>query len=107
MVVGRIPFKRCLEYAADVLSASRVYNPKDYDFMVAYDYFKEHSKTYLMHPASKEFILWVIKNAYELGFKNTKKNVTKVKFKEICEKYPNTIIVPLSNVGYENFAIKD
>ena len=47
MVVGRIPFKRCLEYAADVLSASRVYNPKDYDFMVAYNYFKEHSKTHL------------------------------------------------------------
>ena len=61
IVVNKIPFRHALEYVADVLSASKVYNPKDFNFMVAHDYFKEHSKTYLMHPATKEFILWCTK----------------------------------------------
>ena len=30
MVVNRIPYKHSLEYVADVLSASKVYNPKDF-----------------------------------------------------------------------------
>ena len=106
MVVNRIPYKHSLEYVADVLSASKVYNPKDFTFMVAYDYFAEHSKTYLMHPATKEFILWCIKEISDNGFKAVKKKITKAKYIEIANKYPNTIILPISNVGLENFEIK-
>ena len=106
IVVNRIPYRNSLEYVADVLSASKVYNPEDFTFMVAYNYFKEHSKTYLMHPATKEFILWCIKEVNDNGFKAVKKNITKNKYNEIALKYPNTIIVPISNVGLENFEIK-
>ena len=106
IVVNAIPFKHALEYVADVLSASKVYNPKDFTFMVAYDYFKEHSKTYLMHPATKEFILWCIKEINDFGFKAVKKKITKAKYFEIASKYPNTIIVPISHDLLENFEIK-
>ncbi len=106
VIVNRIPFKHSLEYVADVLSASKVYNPKDFTYMVAYNYFKEHSKTYLMHPATKEFILWCIKEINDFGFKAVKKKVTKTKYFEIAAKYPNTIIVPITNIGMENFEIK-
>ena len=107
MVVNRIPYKHSLEYVADVLSASKVYNPKDFTYMVAYEYFKEHSKTYLMHPASKEFVLWCIKEINDTGFKGVKKKITKAKYAEIASKYPNTIIVPITNIGLENFEIKE
>ena len=107
MVVNRIPYKHSLEYVADVLSASKVYNPKDFTYMVAYEYFKEHSKTYLMHPASKEFVLWCIKEINDKGFKGVKKKITKSKYNEIASKYPNTIIVPITNIGLENFEIKE
>ena len=107
MVVAKIPYKRCLEYVSDVLSASKVYNPKEFNFMVAYKYFEEHSKTYLMHPLSKEFILHIIKLVHEKGFKNAKKKVTRKIYEELSLKYPNTIIIPLSNIGFEHFEIKN
>ena len=107
MIVNRIPYKRNLEYVADILSASRVYNPKDYGLMVAYNYFYNHSKYYLMHPASKEFILWCVKEAYDNGFKAVKKKISKVKYEEISQKYPNTIMIPIAKIGLENFDIKE
>lgn len=106
IVVNPIPFRHALEYVADILSASKVYNPKDFTLMVAHDYFKEHSKTYLMHPATKEFILWCIKESYDFGFKAVKKKITKIKYEEIKSKYPPTIIVPITNIGMEHFEIK-
>ena len=106
IVVNKIPFRHALEYVADVLSASKVYNPKDFNFMVAHDYFKEHSKTYLMHPATKEFILLCIKEAHDNGFKAVKKKISKAKYIEISNKYTPTIIVPITNIGMENFEIK-
>jgi hypothetical protein len=106
IVVNKIPFRHALEYVADVLSASKVYNPKDFNFMVAHDYFKEHSKTYLMHPATKEFILWCIKEAHDNGFKAVKKKISKAKYIEISNKYTPTIIVRITNIGMENFEIK-
>lgn len=106
IVVNKIPFKHALEYVADVLSASKVYNPKDFNLMVAHNYFRDHSQTYLMHPATKEFILWCIKEAYDSGFKAVKKKFTKIKYEEIGRKYPNTIIVPIRNIGMEYFEMK-
>ena len=106
IVVNKIPFRHALEYVADVLSASKVYNPKDFNFMVALDYFKEHSKTNLMHPATKEFFLWCIKEAHDNGFKAVKKKISKAKYIEISNKYTPTIIVPITNIGMENFEIK-
>lgn len=105
-IINRIPYKRSLEYVADVLSASRVYNPINYTPMVAYNYFADHSKFYLMHPATKEFILWCIKEANDYGFKSVKKKYTKVKYEEIKNKYPNTIIFPIESSLLKNFDMK-
>jgi hypothetical protein len=58
-----------------------------------------------MHPATKEFILWCIKEINDKGFKAVKKKITKAKYLEIASKYPNTIIVPISNELLENFEI--
>jgi L-ribulose-5-phosphate 4-epimerase len=71
----------------------------------AYEYFEEHSKTYLMHPATKEFILWCIKEANDNGFKVMKRKYTSIKYDEIKAKYPNTIIIPIEQKLLENFNI--
>ena len=34
------------------------------------------------------------------------KKITKAKYEQIRSKYPKTIIVPITNIGMENFAIK-
>ena len=59
-----------------------------------------------MHPATKEFILWCIKEAHDNGFKAVKKKISKAKYIEISNKYTPTIIVPITNIGMENFEIK-
>ena len=106
IVVNRIPYRNNLEYAADVLSASKVYNPKEFTLNKAYDYFKDHSSTYLMHPASKEFVLWCIKELADNGQKRIKKSVSKKKYLEISSKYPNTIIFPIYCIDFRHFEIK-
>ena len=105
IIVNRIPYKRSLEYVADVLSASRVYNPKNFTPNVAYEYFYNHSRFYMMHPATKEFILWCIKEANDNGFKVMKRKHTLAKYDEIKSKYPNTIIIPIEQKLLDNFNI--
>ena len=106
IVINRIPFQRSLEYVADVLSASKVYNPQGFTLMKAYEYFKDHSSTYLMHPASKEFVLWCIKQLNDHGKKGCKKSITKKVYQEIASKYPNTIIFPIYCIDFKHFEIK-
>lgn len=105
IVVREIPFKHAVEYVCDIMSASRVYNPKEFSYMKVYNYFNEHSKRYLMHPQTKEFILWVVDSIDKNGFKETKKNL-KPKYQELHEKYGSvTILLPFSEINMKPFEI--
>lgn len=97
-IIREIPFKRAVEYACDIMSASRVYHPEEFSFMTVYNYFKRHSERYLMHPQTKEFILWIVKSVNDVGFKETKKQL-KQKYEELHQKYGNrvTILIPFDN----------
>ena len=59
-----------------------------------------------MHPASKEFVLWCIKELADNGQKRIKKSVSKKKYLEISSKYPNTIIFPIYCIDFRHFEIK-
>ena len=96
IVIARIPYKYSLEYVADILAANRVYNKKEFNYRMVSKYFYEHSKTYFMHPATREFILWCVNELDLKGYKGVKKKITKEKYIEICKKYPNSIIAPLT-----------
>ena len=100
IIVREIPYKHAVEYACDIMSASRVYKPKEFSYRTVYKYFEEHSKRYLMHPQSKEFILWIVESIECNGFKATKR-MLKSKYKELHDKYGKlTIIVPFDEFNF-------
>lgn len=106
IVIMRIPYRHNVEYVADIMAASKVYHPKDFNFMVVYNYFLKHSEHYLMHPASKEFILWCVKKANDDGLKTLKKKILKAKYAEIAAKYPPSIFLPLHDLNFSLLEIK-
>ena len=101
MVINRIPYKHSVEYVCDIIAASRVYHPKDFKVQVVYDYFTNHMQRYVMHPATKEFIVWCVTEVMNKGFKAVKKKVTKAKYLEIAAKYPNTIMININHIFEE------
>lgn len=100
IIVARIPYKRSLEYIADICSASKVYHKKDFTFDVVYDYFYNHQKDYLMHPATKEFILTCVKIIKDEGFKGINKRRTKKLYEELKVKYPNVILLDIHDLNF-------
>lgn len=99
MVINRIPYKNSVEYVCDIMAASRVYHPKNFKMQVVYDYFTRNMNRYLMHPATKEFIVKCLTLAMESGFKKLKKKHTRVLYQKVSSKYPNTILIPIGEIN--------
>jgi len=95
VVLIMMPYKYILEYVADIISASKVYNKKTFTRNFPYEYFYSHSMYSPMHKGTREFILRVLSIYSESGFKRLKKRNTKKIYKEIKEKYPLTEIHPI------------
>lgn len=106
VIVREIPYRHAVEYACDIMSASHVYRPDIFSYKTVYDYFRRHSDWYLMHPQSKEFVLWIVKSIDEVGFKVTKKQL-KSKYQELHEKYGSkfTIIIPFNENSFKGLEI--
>jgi len=96
MVIKTMPYKYALEYIADVLSASKTYNPKKFTRSSGYDYVKSKIDRYYMTKATKEFILWCLLTYKNEGFKGLKKKITKAKYLEISKKYPEVEIYKIN-----------
>ncbi len=88
ILAKRMPYKYALEYVADVLSASYTYNPKSFSGLSTYNYFNSRKDHYFMNNATKEFILWCLKQYSISGFKNLKRKDTKAKYDELSAIYP-------------------
>ena len=101
IVIARINYKHSVEYVCDILAASKVYLKKDYTPKSAYEYFSEHSKTYLMHPANKEFVIWCTDEISKYGFKKMKKRYLIDNYNRIINKYPVSILIPFDNFSLD------
>lgn len=88
ILAKRMPYKYALEYVADVLSASYTYNPKSFSGLSTYNYFDSRKDHYFMNNATKEFILWCLKQYSISGFNNLKRKDTKAKYDELSAIYP-------------------
>lgn len=95
VVLIMMPYKYILEYVADIISASKVYNKKIYTRAFPYDYFYSHSMYSPMHKGTREFILKILSIYKESGFKKLKKGNTKKIYKEIKDSHPLTEIHPI------------
>jgi hypothetical protein len=98
LVIKTMPYKYALEYIADVLSASKTYDPKGFTSASGYDYVSKKIDRYYMTKATKEFILWCLLQYKNYGFKGLKKKDTYKKYQEITAKYPNVEIYKI-NLG--------
>jgi len=96
LVIKTMPYKYALEYVADVLSASKTYNPKGFTRGSGYEYVSSKLNYYFMTKATKEFILWCLKTYEDYDFKGLKPKVTKKKYKAICALYPNTEVYKIN-----------
>ena len=89
VIAKTMPYKYATEYVCDMLSASYVYNPKDFKPDTTLRYFLKHSPRYYMTEATKEYITWCLSRYAESGFKNLKKKDTKAKYLEIISHHPD------------------
>ena len=75
LLIKPMPFKYNLEYCLDMISASMTYHKKDYKRDFVLNFFIEREGTYLMHPASKEFVIYCLTEYAKNDFKNIKANI--------------------------------
>ena len=99
VILKIMPYKYNLEYVIDVISASKTYNGKKFNNNMPYEYFNSKNKKYLMHPASKEFVLVCLKKFSEDGFKHLKKKDTKKLYEDIKKRYSLTYKVPFYSIN--------
>lgn len=92
IIVRNMPYKYCLEYVADVLSASKTYTKEEFNPSSAYNYFNKMKNHYYFTLGTEEFLTECFKRYSESLFKHLKKKDTKPLYREIMSKYPDTRI---------------
>lgn len=89
IILAPIPYKFILEMCCDMISASEVYNKKNYDRSMPLAYFLKNEKKSMMHQASKDFVIQVLTRYKDTGFKNIKKKETKKIYLETIKNHPS------------------
>lgn len=97
LVLKKMPLKYAIEYALDMISASSTYEGKNFKREDVLNFFLERKDHYLMHEATKEFVIYVLNEYKENGFKNIKKRKLKKIYLDISSKYSNTEFLPIDH----------
>jgi len=93
LVVKTMPYKWAVEFVCDCLSASKVYNGKNYRPDSALSFFDSRSVRYYMTAATKEFLRWCLVQFAESGWEHLKKKETKSVYAEIVSRHPDVEII--------------
>lgn len=88
IILSPMPYKFALEMCCDMISASKVYNGKNYDRSMPLAYFEKNRNRSMMHSATKDFIQQVLTRYKDSGFRKIKKKDTKKIYMDITMKYP-------------------
>lgn len=89
IVLIPMPFVFALEMCCDMISASKVYNGKNFNRSLPLDYFFKVEGKAMIHSATKEFVKTVLTFFKESGFKNIKKKKLKKLYEQIQKKFPH------------------
>ena len=103
IVMRTMPWKFATEYVCDMLSASKIYNKKNFKQETAYLYFLDRSPYFHMTTATREYIRWCLERYKDLGFKGLKKKDTRAKYKELRALYPEFETKALPGAGELSF----
>lgn len=82
IILSPMPYKYALECCCDMISASRVYNGKNFTKDKPLEFFLKAKEKAMMHSATKEFITAILTRYKEAGFKNIKRRDTKKLYAE-------------------------
>lgn len=93
LIIKPMPFKYSLEYCLDMISASMTYHKNDFTRSYVLDFFLDRKDRYLMHPATKEFIVYTLNEYKENDFKNIKAKKLKPIYENIKDKYEKTYFI--------------
>lgn len=85
ILMKAIPYVYCLEYVADVVAASKVYNKDSFTGDLPLTYFRERKSHYYLHSASSEFIEWCLNEYAAHGWKALKKKTTKETYEALMK----------------------
>ncbi len=96
-----MPFPYALECCCDMISASKVYNGKKFNRSLPLEFFLRVKERSMMHSATQAFILDVLTQYKEKGFKGIKKKYTKQKYLEIRKRYSPTEVIPIYSVSHK------
>lgn len=88
IVAKTMPYKWATEYVCDMLSASKTYDPKDFNQEATLVFFREKSPHYYMTAATRDYVEWCLETYAKSGWKGLKKKITKAKYKEITSSLP-------------------
>lgn len=97
IVLKKMPLKYAIEYALDMISASSTYEGKSFKKEDVLNFFLARKDWYLMHEATKEFVIYILTEYKDNGFKNIKKRKLKKVYEEIGKKYSNTEFLPIDH----------
>ena len=103
IVMRTMPWKYATEYVCDMLSASKIYNKKNFKAETPYLYFLDRSPYFHMTQATREYIRWCLERYKDLGFKGLKKKDTKAKYAELRSLYPEFETKHLPGAGELSF----
>lgn len=94
IILCPMPYKYALESCCDMISASKVYNGKNFTTDKPLQFFLKAKEKSMMHSATKEFIASVLTRYKETGFKNIKRKDTKKLYEEsLKDKEPTEKII--------------
>lgn len=89
IVIKTMPWKNATEYVADMLSATKTYNKKEFNPASTLEYYLKHHEHTFITKATDEYIVWCLTRYRDLGFKGLNKKDTKKKYEEIISLYPD------------------
>ena len=89
IVLIPMPYPFALEMACDMISASKVYNGKNFNRSLPLEYFENMEKKSMIHSATKEFLRMVLTRYRDSGFAYLKRKDTKKLYAQITSSYPH------------------
>lgn len=90
-----MPYKYALECCCDMISASKVYNGKNFTREEPLKFIQRTKERSMMHSATKAFLEEIMTRYKDTGFKNLKKKDTKKIYQECLARFQPTEIIPV------------
>lgn len=99
LILKAMPYKYALEYVADMISASKVYNRKKFTKDFPLNYFLDRKDRFLMNSCTKDFVINMLTIYKNQGFKPLKRKFTKKLYEESLKKYSQVEIIKIDKIN--------